>query len=295
MQVYFRDFNDINLSTNLPIKEKILSLEYERLQEYNYNTELKELVITKELIQKMIQLRKIKKSPINTTTNIKVRFKQIDLAQQFLNKYFKLHQVNTDINIKRHPFDVNISFNDIAPFYGTIRTGQITKDNKSTTIIYDIELSKNITNLTGAIYSHEITHLQLITQLGSIKEIYNQEVLPIFIELLYILEYNSKSNNLFELHDYVRLKSLITHFKNIITSKILPIKVNYDLIDYNIFVISTITAYKLYDLYVNGSSKQREYIIQNIQYIFDGNRQLEEFLKELNINFDNKTKRKVII
>lgn len=111
---------------------------------------------------------------------------------------------------------------------------------------------------------------------------------------MYILEYNSKTNNLFELHDYVRLKSLVKQFKNIIVSKILPIKINYDLIDYNIFVTSTITAYKLFDLYANGTLKQKKYIIQNIQNIFDGNMQLEEFLNELNINFDNKVKRKVI-
>lgn len=294
MRKNFRDFNNIKLNTSLPINERLLFLENERLLEYDYNPELKELEITKELIQKIIQLRKIKKPKINTTSNIKIRFKQINLAQQFLNKYFKLHQVNTGINIKKHPFDVNISFDNITPFFGTVRTGKITKNNKSTTIIYDIELSSNITNLTGAIYSHEITHSQLITQPGSIKELYNHEVLPIFIELLYILEYNSKTNNLFKLHDYVRLKSLVKQFKNIVVSKILPIKINYDLIDYNIFVTSTITAYKLFNLYVNGTLKQKEYIIQNIQNIFDGNMQLEEFLNELNINFDNKVKRKVI-
>lgn len=62
MQKDFRDFNNIKLNTSLPINERLLFLENERLLEYNYNPELKELEITKELIQKIIQLRKIKKT-----------------------------------------------------------------------------------------------------------------------------------------------------------------------------------------------------------------------------------------
>lgn len=294
MQSTIRDFSNINLTTNKPIKEKILLLEQERLREFGYNTKLKELVITKELIHKIIQLGKIRKPKIKTTSNMTIRFKQIARAQKFLNKYFKLHSVYTDINTMTHPFNVTISFNSEQPFFGTVNTGIINKHNKNANIIYAIELSKNITNLTGAIYTHEIVHSQLMTQFGSIKELYNHEVLPIFIELLYILEYNNKNNNLFELHDYIRLKALTTYFQNILLSKILPMKTNYDLIDHTMFTISTITAYKLFNLYVNGSIKQREYIINNIQSIFDGNYQLDDFLKELHINFDYKTKRKVL-
>ncbi len=294
MQPKFRDFRNIKLNASTPIKKGILVLEYERLNEYGYNHNLKELVINKELIQKILQLRKIKKTTINTTCDIKIRFNQIAQAQKFLNKYFKLHQVNTDINTKKHPFDINISFNNEEPIFGTINTRKITQHNKITNAIYSIELSQHITNLTGAIYTHEIVHSQLITQFGIIKELYNHEVLPIFIELLYILEYNNKNNKLFELHDYVRLRNLTTYFQNIVISKLLPMKINYDLIDYNMFIVSTITAYKLFNLYVDGSLNQKKYIIQNIQSIFDGHRQLEDFLTELNIQFNNNTKRKAL-
>ena len=134
-------------------------------------------------------------------------------------------------------------------------------------------------------YTHEIAHTQLMSNHGSILNYKNQEVIPIFIELL-----TSKSiDNGIHLNNSlkVRLKNTVIGLKKLRKN----VDSNWDLLISSGYIESALIAIDLFDLYCSSNISIQKELIKNIQTVFDGEQPLENILDNYGINFEtSKTK-----
>lgn len=154
-----------------------------------------------------------------------------------------------------------------------------------------ITLGNNLTKLSSSTYIHEITHTQLESLKGSVKKYQNKELLPIFMEKVTSYRQDKK---LFSISNKMRLRHLLeclivlnNHYNGEkVTSK--------DRLDSETYVISTIKAYNLYDLYAKSNDSIRKELIKDIQAIYDQKQTLEDFLAKYDITFNEDIIKKYI-
>ncbi len=153
-----------------------------------------------------------------------------------------------------------------------------------------IELNSLVGMQTMSLYAHEITHTQVMSVKGSVKNYYNNEVLSIFLELLASMEID---NSGFMLD--ATLKSLISMYQECIKN-ILDKKINQDaVIECMRYAVSIIKVFHLFDLYYSGDASFKKRIIHDIQEIFDGQKNVEAFLANHNVTMDNSADKKYVM
>ncbi len=130
-----------------------------------------------------------------------------------------------------------------------------------------IFVSNYNTNSMQASYLHEIMHSQLFVYKNIEKEI-NEEVLPIFIELLYGY-YHNTPQLLYRLRLIIKY---LEEYKEIESSKT--------------YISSTLKAIELFELYISNNTIGKE-IIDDISKVFDYDITLEELLDKYEISLDN--------
>lgn len=222
---------------------------------------------------------------INKKNYIKTYKQQLKNSRDFLNSYFKLHNVYLLKNGYKlelsSPFNILISPTKKSFDEANVTTTfeEITKDNYQM-LFHEISLPILATKFLPSIYSHEIIHTQLISVFGSIDHFFNNEVIPIFIELLY--NYN---NNFIYTVRVNQLKNIVEEFD---TNCIM----NTDTFNNMLYYVSIITAYKLFNIYIKGNNLVKKEIINNIQSVFDNKFTLETLLDKYNLNW---TKKRVMI
>jgi len=122
-------------------------------------------------------------------------------------------------------------------------------------------------------YMHEITHTQLVKE-KNLMDGDNEELLPIFMEYIY-----GHYNNLnLILHKLKRLSYYIEAYMITTSEK------NRE--DVKKYIISTLKAIELYELYVNNHNMDKE-ISNDITNVFKYKKSLEEVLDKYNIDYDN--------
>ena len=136
----------------------------------------------------------------------------------------------------------------------------------------------------AASFSHVITHSQLDSNKGIINDFYNGEVIPIFVELLHA----------YEIADYVfcgtllnKVQDMLIDFFNIMN---FDTKSDVDLYNKNMnmrYIISTMKAINLFELYIRSSDSVRKEMISSIQANFDGKLLVEDTLKRFDINIES--------
>lgn len=205
---------------------------------------------------------------------------QLSIGKLFITNYFKVHDVLFLKNNKLKngsPFSISVETLDEELLCGFLQKQDIVKDdNELKALFINIILSNKISPFTPIIYSHEITHSQLCSIKGSIENLYNDEVLSIFMELLYGYYCGDEFiNNSIIIS---RTNDIIGYYKNIIqyngNNKIM----DDNLYENSVFYVSIITAVKLFTLYKKGSNNLKKEILANIQKVFDEKRTLEETL-----------------
>lgn len=222
-------------------------------------------------------------------------------AQNFYSDYFNLHDIyyvdklySERFNILRKinkkiitnayeqnkiksPFDLQINYGDkLEDCF--VYTYNIPIYGKIISVFKNISLTnKNINNTITETYIHEICHTQIPTQTFGKLTNFNDELFPIFIELLYSI--NNQKNNM-----------ILSRLNNLNKS----IKLYYEYHDTNMFeyvyrsikyIESTLKAFMLlylYDTETNASAKSR--IIDDIQSIMDSNLSIKDFLLKYDIN-----------
>ncbi len=209
--------------------------------------------------------------------------KRIKEGKDFINSLFKLHNIFLLRNgyqlIEDSPFNLIVHKKNISESGGFVNM-HITCDidNKIATPTFtDIQLPFICTRYITLVYMHEIMHTQVINEKSSGKTKYlNNEILPIFIEYLYLLERGNSS--LISRHNFYRLNDLKDNVQTIKDYKDNNKDIDLNLLEAEQYFISNLVAYKLFYQYYKSSIKEKKEILSLIQAIFDNNSTIEEML-----------------
>lgn len=218
-------------------------------------------------------------------------------AQKFLLYYYRLHKVNTvsiykllhhqiHFGRKTNPLKLPVSLVPSDDIFSGSVTEIFPTDNKPI-VFYEINLNSQITEQTSASYIHEITHTQLDSLKGSIKEYYNVEVLSIFNELFHaaILD---KDERILRLNDSRRIYEMSITAQELRDSFDGKSPMDRDeLLDCCKYLISDLKAYNLFVTFYNANDSLKNEILDDIQAIFDGYLTVEELLAKYDITFDS--------
>ena len=189
--------------------------------------------------------------------------------------------------VSMSPFDLPISFENKSQYYANliVETPFVDDDYIKLFNVYfsEIRLNNLCNRLLIPIYIHEIIHTQLESNKGIVEKVYNREVLPIFIELLYSFDNRIDYKTIL----YERLNSLLFDFNIVCKTNF-----NNDNKDFNYmistsYLVSTIKTLKLLDIYIHSSSKIKKELLLNIQKIFDGINSLEYYLSKYDITYES--------
>ncbi len=227
-------------------------------------------------------------------------------TKSFYNTFFRVHKIPTirafnigpfNVKIPMHisPFSLPLSLVDGEDIFDCSIEEIITHDLNKFIYFLKISLCSLITELTSATWCHEITHSQLDSQKGVVKEFYNAEVLSILVENIHAL-LTDEQERLLRVCDLRRLNEmtvltidLYDYFKGQ-----LP-KSREDLLLDSQYYSSNIKAYKLFLIYYYGSNKIKKELIRDIQRVFDFEITLEELLGKYEVTIDMVQDKKTLI
>lgn len=192
-----------------------------------------------------------------------------------------------------HPFKIPVDYESDDSYYGLTEVQIPICDEeyflKNINIYFNrIILSRNITPIVGVCYTHELTHTQLVGNKGIVRDFYNMELLPIFMELLYAYKTDS-SFRLFKTILAQRISYLLCSFDEIFKYN----EENKDTKDTKVtamlsskYIISILKAFNLFSNFIYGSQKLKREVMEWIQKVFDGLICLEEMLNHFEISDD---------
>ncbi|MCH5167597.1 MAG: hypothetical protein J1F35_06900 [Erysipelotrichales bacterium] len=198
------------------------------------------------------------------------------------------------------PFDIPIKYVNQNYYHGllSLQNPQIYEEDflkEIKLLISRIELSKKKSDFSCLCYIHEIMHSQLVRFKGSISDYLNDDVLSIFIELVFAYENNQ--NNLLKKDFLIRINHFLIEFE-ILYNYYYENNGNISDIDATVtskYIISTLKAFKLFDQYISGSDTEKTFIMSKIQEVFDAKKTLEEILVELDITYENSLDKNLFI
>lgn len=240
----------------------------------NYQADYSEKEILNQIKQKdnfeeISNFFKTKFKPIYTKNQIQDN-NELFFSEYFTLKdiiyYYKANLLRKNQTITTSPLYIPITLNNKG--YESQVIGIGTRDN--TYIVSDIIITSG--SIALETYAHEITHTQQNVSF------YDNEIIPIFIELLAADYYNNQSNNIF------RLNTLYTYLNELLNSNI-----NFKEKAKNIqYIEGTLKAYLLYHLYKTESlSSSKARIIDEINNLFNQNITLTDILKNHDITNNN--------
>lgn len=152
-------------------------------------------------------------------------------------------------------------------------------------IYQNIELSYGTTNYSSIAYIHELVHTQVDTNKDSINKYYNAEIASIFFEMVAALQ-KDKSGNLLRDVILIRYSELLSNIEllHVCQNK----KKRFEeAITASMYIVSTLKANMLFDIYLESNTVTRSVIMNKMQLLFDGKITLESVLKDFDINKKN--------
>lgn len=219
-----------------------------------------------------------------------IPFISYDLLQKFelISKSKKLN-LNSFIDLidnysdALHPFNIPILFDNSLDIEGGFSNPVYLGNNEGIKqmVFTEFVLTDKLTILTPGIYAHEIVHSQLDYNNG-VNNYMHSEVLPIFFDKLTALYANDNCETLKvnEKLRFIRLFKTINNYRN----KKLSL---YQMNKLSMGIISILEAEKLFNIYLYGTSNDKNNIISKVNNILSGYEQVEDLLQETGITVDN--------
>lgn len=209
------------------------------------------------------------------------------LEKRIINSEEDSLEVFNSLGYEIEPYSLPIVLVDENWEYGAISTPIIHLKDKSIlfrekTMHSHIILSRQITNFTGKFITHEITHSQIDSNKRVVKYYQNYEAIPIFVELIH--KFLVDDENMTNASLMLRLNSLLE--KIIYFEKKSSKETTESDIEQSVYLISTLKALNLYEIFINSPSTKKQAIINQIQNIFDGKITVEELLEKENISME---------
>ena len=152
-------------------------------------------------------------------------------------------------------------------------------------IYKNIEISPYKTKYSSIAYIHELVHTQVDTVKKSINKYYNGEVASIFFEMVAAMQ-KDKSGKLLRDAMLVRYAELLSNIQLLKMNKNKKKRFE-DCITYSMYIVSSLKANKLFDIYLESNSITRSVIMNKMQLVFNGKITLESVLYDLDINMKN--------
>lgn len=182
---------------------------------------------------------------------------------------------------KSSPYDIPVKISDDDSYVSILRHNR--KDIKELLQEYPaifgyINLSRDSNRYNTISYTHELMHTQLESLDSSIENHLNSEVFSIFFELLHASYFDKVLCEKAYKRRFYYLKYAIEQLKKAETKDV-DKKFNY------MYIVSTLKAVNLIDLYINGNLQDE--IITDINSVLDGNISVEDMLRKNNVDYNN--------
>ena len=243
-------------------------------------------------------------------------------GEEFFKKYFKLHSVGylSDSHLSKifhkkninnidkivdlynnsatfvSPFKLPVYYKYKELFSGTLVTQTLitNKEEQNNKLLKNINmyfsgiiLPKTNTEISTTCYIHEITHCQLESFKGVIDDYNNEEVISIFLELLYSY---LRDKNIHKIVLLNRIEHLILCYGNILDYDKKEKESNNEINSFNNnanikYLKSILKAFKMFDEFQRSNIEIKKYYINQIQKSFNGESTVEEILSNLEISF----------
>ena len=199
-----------------------------------------------------------------------------DFDNKDIKTYGELYERIIDATKFSSAYNIPIKYRDVDDYmYGSLFWRLYSLNN----IFNSVELSIYKTKLSYLAYIHELVHSQVDSVKYNIENYYNSEIASIFFERVAALQYDS---TLLELCTLERYQSLLGSICNLLDSK----DIEKNIIS-STYIISTLKAEKLFDIYLESNDITRSVIMNKMQMLMDGKTTLENILKEMDITIEN--------
>lgn len=208
-----------------------------------------------------------------------------DFDNKDIKTYGELYERIIDATKFSSAYNIPIKYRDVDDYmYGSLFWRLYSLNNEDflsimNPIFNSVELSIYKTKLSYLAYIHELVHSQVDSVKYNIENYYNSEIASIFFERVAALQYDS---TLLELCTLERYQSLLGSICNLLDSK----DIEKNIIS-STYIISTLKAEKLFDLYLESNDITRSVIMNKMQMLMDGKTTLENILKEMDITIEN--------
>lgn len=221
-----------------------------------------------------------------TMLKLKLHGKIIRQEKDLVKLYNK---VGVDID----PFELPVRLVNEPYYYGNVSLLTNLSDDEHflsnmKLFFKSIELGHRTNEMTSVCYVHEIIHTQIESLKGIVKDYYNSEVLSIFMELVYA---GSKDDKLFRETLKNRINLFLLEFQNLFNYLVNDDSVNigskWDTVISCKYIVSTLKAFHLYDVYDRENEFGKSNIIWMVQKVISGINSLEEILNELGVTYDS--------
>lgn len=172
---------------------------------------------------------------------------------------------------------------------------QVDKENQPYVLFRGIELTKKTNEQSSATYVHEITHSQIDSIQGSIKNFYNMEVICLFNELYHsaVLDSNEERLKFNDARRIFEMKTIASELSS--HEKGITILPRDTLLEDCKYLISDLKAYNLFITFYYGNNKIKCEILDCIQAIFDGYMTVEELLDKFDITYESSQEEKKLL
>ena len=269
------------------LREDIERFSYDNIIdiEYYLNHDIINLILDNKIYHEpeVYDFNKVRENSVNFYNdffNIQNIYQVYYLPKSTLLKIYRYYILNQiyHSNQKISPFDLPIKLCNNPNDCGVNIYYHHIDNDLNIPIFRNITFPKmNYTKSITELYIHEICHTQTPPLgLGLLADI-NDELFPIFTELLYSIKYNDGKMIYFRLNNLIKLINRYKEFQD--TNMYLYLK---GVIKYIESTLKALMLLYLYDTETNTSKKAM--IIDDIQAIFDKNLSIDEFLIKYDIN-----------